>query len=158
MLVNKKGGIFVGQRADQKSWQMPQGGVDRLGETTEDFEKTAWRELGEEVGTQNCKLLGQTKGFYFYDFPGTLFSKWSLWRLRFRGQKQKWFVFLFCGQDSEIDLCSSEHQEFLQWKWVCREELERYTPDFKKEVYAGVVAELWPCVEKALEASDPTEN
>jgi putative (di)nucleoside polyphosphate hydrolase len=168
MLVNKEGKIFVGNRTDKKGWQMPQGGVDRLAlkldghsdahpdsnlgadSKSEDLTKTAWRELGEEVGTQNCQLLGSTKDFYFYDFPKDLLSSWSLWRLRFRGQKQKWFVFLFCGQDTDINLCASPHQEFLEWKWVSKQDLKDYTPPFKKHVYEGVVQELWPCVEAAL--------
>jgi putative (di)nucleoside polyphosphate hydrolase len=137
MLVNKDNKIFVGKRIDStaEAWQMPQGGVDE----GEDTEQAALRELEEEAGTRNAKIIAESKEWHYYDLPDDLIPK--LWGGKYRGQKQKWFCLRFLGEDSEINI-ATEHAEFHQWKWVDIETLPDIIVPFKRDVYAAVVAEF----------------
>jgi len=137
MLLNGQGELFVAQRLDFKSdaWQMPQGGIDK-GETPE---QAAWRELKEETGTDNARLLAESRSWFCYDLPAELAS--TLWRGRFRGQRQKWFVFRFLGRDSEIDI-ATEHPEFSAWKWVPPAQAVTLIVPFKRALYEEVMAEF----------------
>jgi putative (di)nucleoside polyphosphate hydrolase len=139
MLVNTRGHIFVGQRKDrdQDAWQMPQGGVDP-GETTRD---AAIRELWEETGVIE-KLItveAESLGLIAYDLPHELVPK--IWKGRYRGQEQKWFLFRFHGADDDINI-ATEHPEFSEWKWMPKEELVANIVPFKRAVYEQVLAEF----------------
>ena len=139
MLLNTRGHIFVGQRKDrdQDAWQMPQGGVDP-GETTRD---AAIRELWEETGVIE-KLItveAESLGLITYDLPHELVPK--IWKGRYRGQEQKWFLFRFHGADDDINI-ATEHPEFSEWKWMPKEELVANIVPFKRAVYEQVLAEF----------------
>ncbi len=141
LLLNRKGKVFVGQRADVpfEAWQMPQGGIDP-GETPLE---AALRELREEVGTDAVELLAESRVWRSYDLPPELRRR--VWGGRFRGQTQKWFAFRFLGADSDIDVHQPQH-EFTAWRWVDPEQLIREIVPFKRDVYASVVEEfhhLW---------------
>ena len=139
MLTNPRGHVFVGQRIDrdQDAWQMPQGGVDK-GEKTID---AALRELEEEIGvTPNLVTVeGETAGLIRYDLPRELVP--NIWKGRYRGQEQKWFLMRFHGSDDQINL-QTEHPEFSAWKWMPRDELIAAIVPFKRAVYEQVVAEF----------------
>tara|TARA_B000000565_G_C23510461_1_gene271708 strand:- start:24 stop:491 length:468 start_codon:yes stop_codon:yes gene_type:complete len=131
---NKK--IFVGKRIDnQTSWQMPQGGVDN----NEDYEIAAKRELYEETGIQSVRIIQESKAVYTYDLPEYLLGK--IWRGKYMGQKQKWFLMKFLGPDSEINL-NQKYPEFNQWKWVDIDDLPTLIVPFKKELYLSVIQEF----------------
>lgn len=147
MLVNKEGKVFVGKRIDTSSeaWQMPQGGVDEGEATT----TAAFRELHEEVGTQEAVIVAQSADYYYYDLPDELVPK--VWGGKFRGQKQKWFVFLFEGNDSDINI-NTEDPEFCEWKWVDPEELPNVIVPFKKDIYSAILNEFKNVIDKINEA------
>ncbi|MEJ6402836.1 RNA pyrophosphohydrolase [Yoonia sp. 2307UL14-13] len=136
MLANTRGHVFVGQRIDrnQDAWQMPQGGVDP-GEKTLD---AALRELVEETGvTPNLVTIeAETEELIRYDIPHELVP--NIWKGRYRGQEQKWFLMRFHGSDDQINL-QTEHPEFSQWKWLPKEALVDAIVPFKREVYQQVV-------------------
>jgi putative (di)nucleoside polyphosphate hydrolase len=139
MLANTRGHIFVGQRKDndQDAWQMPQGGVDP-GETTLN---AAIRELWEETGVVEklVTLEGESLGLIPYDLPHDLVP--NIWKGKYRGQEQKWFLFRFHGTDEDIDI-ATEHPEFSEWKWMPKEELVANIVPFKRAVYQQVLAEF----------------
>jgi putative (di)nucleoside polyphosphate hydrolase len=139
MMVNKTGYIFVGQRLDnnQDAWQMPQGGID----AGEDPETAAYRELLEETGVnqQNVRFLASSSRWLSYDLPEDLIP--TLWNGKFRGQKQKWFLFKFLGKDGDINI-ATEHPEFSKWKWISKENLLEEIVPFKKSVYENVLKEF----------------
>jgi putative (di)nucleoside polyphosphate hydrolase len=139
MMVNKSGNIFVGQRLDnnQNAWQMPQGGID----AGEDPETAAYRELLEETGVnqQNVRFLASSSRWLSYDLPEDLIP--TLWDGKFRGQKQKWFLFKFLGKDGDINI-ATEHPEFSKWKWISKENLLEEIVPFKKSVYKDVLKEF----------------
>lgn len=139
MLLNADGLVFVAKRIDMisEAWQMPQGGMDD-GETPE---QTAWREMQEELGTDKGKIIAQSKHWYTYDLPTELVPK--IWGGKFRGQRQKWFLMRFLGQDSDINIQTKE-PEFSQWKWVEAEQLCSLIVPFKRELYARVIEEFRP--------------
>ncbi|CAN5240776.1 RNA pyrophosphohydrolase [soil metagenome] len=140
MMVNRDGLVFVGQRIDSKegdAWQMPQGGVD----PGEDAEAAALRELGEETGVKpdHVQLLARTKDELLYDLPDELIGR--LWKGKYRGQRQIWFLARFLGTDADIDIATHE-PEFLEWRWTGAETLADLIVPFKKKIYRAVVAEF----------------
>jgi putative (di)nucleoside polyphosphate hydrolase len=136
VLINREGRIFAGQRIDSPSpaWQMPQGGID-AGETPRE---AAHRELREETGVTRdlVEVLGKTHGWVTYDLPPELLGK--VWGGRYRGQRQKWFLFRFLGQDGDIRI-ATEHPEFSRWAWVGATELVEGIVPFKRAVYDEVI-------------------
>ena len=136
MLLNRDGKVFVGQRFDTtvEAWQMPQGGIDD-GEGAED---AAIRELGEETGVAPDKvaLIAVAPHELFYDLPPDLVGK--VWKGKWRGQRQRWFLFRFLGEDSDVDIATA-HPEFRVWRWIEPEELPRVIVPFKKELYEQVL-------------------
>lgn len=139
MLVNKDGHAFVGQRIDNREgdrWQMPQGGVD----DGEDLDAAMLRELGEETGLSpdDVEIAGRLPGELFYDLPEELQGK--LWKGRYIGQRQVWYLVRCIADDSAIDLNAHDHPEFCDWKWVPRDQLPELIVPFKKDIYRAVVA------------------
>ena len=139
MLINDDGHVFVGQRLDnnQNAWQMPQGGIDG----DEDPQSAAYRELLEETGIEqeNVKFLATSSKWLLYDLPEDLIPK--LWDGKYRGQKQKWFLFKFLGTNKDINI-STENPEFSSWKWIPKENLLEEIVPFKKSVYESVLREF----------------
>ncbi|MGR3455784.1 RNA pyrophosphohydrolase [Pseudooceanicola sp.] len=139
MLANRHGQIWVGQRLDYEgpAWQMPQGGIDR----GEDARAAALRELEEEtgIGANLVAIEAETAGWHAYDLPHDLVPK--LWKGRFRGQEQKWFLMRFRGTDGDVDI-RTEHPEFSEWKWIDSDALLSTIVPFKRSVYEVVLAEL----------------
>ncbi len=139
MLLNPKREVFVGRRLDTRSeaWQMPQGGIDD-GETPE---VAAMRELGEEVGTSKARIVTQGSEWLNYDLPEHLIP--VIWNGKYRGQKQRWFVMEFLGDDSDINI-QTEHPEFIEWKWAKPETLPSLIVPFKQELYRKILDEFSP--------------
>ncbi len=132
-LINARGHVFVAQRIDTKepAWQMPQGGLD-AGESPRE---AALRELHEEIGTDKARIIATTRKWLRYDLPEDLQSK--VWKGRYRGQEQKWFLMEFTGTDADINI-ETEHPEFSSWKWIPFSHLPRVIVGFKKEIYFQV--------------------
>ncbi len=141
MLVNHTGQVFVGQRMDStlEAWQMPQGGID----PGEDALTAAVRELGEETGiaADKVELIAAADGDFTYDLPPELIGK--VWKGRWRGQTQRWFLFRFLGEDGDIDIATA-HQEFRAWRWIEPDDLPRLIVPFKRALYEAVLAAFRP--------------
>ena len=137
VLLNNENKIFVGRRIDNPadSWQMPQGGVDE----NENFLQAAKRELQEETSIKTVKIIKELNEWLSYDLPESLLGK--LWKGKYRGQKQKWFIMRFEGNYKEIDV-KTKDPEFLDWKWVDCSELPRIAVSFKTNVYKKIEEEL----------------
>lgn len=137
MLLNREGKVFVAKRIDMTSeaWQMPQGGIDE----GEDVRAAALRELKEEIGTDNATILAESDDWYTYDLPDHLVP--IIWKGRYRGQMQKWFVLRLNGDDSQINI-TGEHAEFSEWKWTQIESLPDVIVPFKRELYVALVQEF----------------
>lgn len=140
MLANRDGKVFVGKRIDSPendNWQMPQGGIDE----GEDPQAAMLRELQEETGIspELVDVIARSSQEYFYDLPEEMIGK--LWKGKWRGQRQWWFLLRFKGEDSDINIATA-HQEFSVWRWVEPETVPGLIVPFKKRIYEGVVAEF----------------
>ena len=130
IVLNKDNKVFVAKRIDNPKnfWQMPQGGVDE----GEDFLKAAYRELEEETSIKNADLIKELDGMITYELPERLLG--IIWKGKYRGQKQKWFVMKFVGEDKEINI-KTKNPEFLDWKWIELDQITEVVVDFKLHVY-----------------------
>ena len=137
IVLNNNNQVFVGKRKDNPGdkWQMPQGGVDK----GEDFITAMRRELIEETSIKNIKILKEIQNMYQYELPKNLVG--IIWKGKFRGQRQKWFITKFLGKDDEINL-DTQHPEFIDWKWIDPQELPKVIVDFKKELYLNLLKEI----------------
>ena len=137
VLLNKENKVFVAKRIDNPKnfWQMPQGGIDK----GEDFYTAALRELKEETSITSIKLIKEIEGNFTYILPDNLIG--IIWKGKFRGQKQKWFIMRFTGDKSEINI-KTKHPEFLDWKWIDLENLTEIAVPFKLEVYKKLTPEI----------------
>ena len=130
IVLNKKNKVFVAKRIDNPGnfWQMPQGGID----DGEDFLTAAYRELNEETSIKNVELIKELNGTLTYELPNNLLG--IIWKGKYKGQKQKWFLMRFLGKDEEINIKTNK-PEFSEWKWIEIEELTDLVVDFKLHVY-----------------------
>ena len=130
IVLNKENKVFVGKRRDNPTnkWQMPQGGVDH----GENLVNAMKRELKEETSIRSIEILKELEGWTEYELPNYLLGK--IWRGKYRGQKQKWFIVRFLGKDEEINL-KTTHPEFIEWQWLDIENLPSVIVHFKKKVY-----------------------
>ena len=137
VVLNNKNQVFVGKRKDNPGdkWQMPQGGVDK----GESYINAMKRELFEETSIKNIKILKEIERIYEYELPDNLLG--IIWKGKFRGQKQKWFITKFLGEDSEINL-NTKHPEFIDWKWIEPKLLPKVIVNFKKDLYLNLLAEI----------------
>ncbi|WP_326524491.1 RNA pyrophosphohydrolase [Sphingomonas sp.] len=137
MIVNRDGRVFVGQRLDStlEAWQMPQGGIDE----GEDALAAAIREVGEETGIAPAllTLIAEAAEELRYDLPAELVGK--LWKGKWRGQRQRWFLFAFTGEDSDVNIATA-HPEFRAWKWADPAQLPAMIVPFKRDLYRAVLA------------------
>ena len=133
VVLNKENKIFVAKRIDNPGnfWQMPQGGTNE----EEDYLKAAFRELEEETSIKNVELIQELDGFISYELPKKLLG--IIWKGKYRGQKQKWFLMRFLGTDDEINI-KTHNPEFLDWKWIDLEKITDVVVEFKLEVYKEV--------------------
>ena len=137
ILLNNKNQVFVGKRKDNptNNWQMPQGGV----ENGENFITAMNRELYEETSIKNIKIIKEIEHMYEYELPKNLIG--IIWKGKFRGQKQKWFVAKFTGNENEINL-NTKQPEFIEWKWINIEMLPSVIVEFKKDLYLNLLKEI----------------
>ena len=137
IVLNKNNEIFVAKRIDNPKnyWQMPQGGVNH----GEDFLAAAYRELEEETSITNVKLISELEGYTEYNLPDNLLG--IIWKGKYRGQKQKWFLMRHLGNDSEINL-KTKKPEFLDWKWVDLKDITALVVNFKLQVYQKIQSQV----------------
>lgn len=146
LLLNANRHVFVGHRIDTKSeaWQMPQGGID-WGESPQE---AVLRELWEETGVtkEKVRIIRESEDWFHYDLPDHLAD--TLWRGRYRGQKQKWFAMEFLGEDKDINI-QTDRPEFCEWKWADPFTLPEIIVPFKRDLYAAIVRDFEPIFKKA---------
>ena len=137
IVLNKENKVFVGRRIDNpvNNWQMPQGGVNK----SEPLLEAMKRELQEETDIKNIKILKELDHWFQYELPNELVGK--IWKGRFRGQKQKWFIVKFLGEDEEINI-KTKNPEFIEWKWIDFKKLPEVIVYFKKELYKNLVSNI----------------
>ena len=137
IVLNKQNKIFVGKRKDNPGdkWQMPQGGVDE----GEDYITAMKRELLEETSIQNIEIIKEIDKIYQYELPENLIG--IIWKGKYRGQKQKWFITRFLGEEKEINL-NTKHAEFIDWKWIEPKLLPEVIVNFKKDLYLNLLKEI----------------
>ena len=138
ILLNNENKIFVGKRIDNQKgnyWQMPQGGIEK----NENFFQAAMRELEEETGIKTVELVKEFDNWLTYDLPKNLLGK--VWKGRYRGQKQKWYIMRFLGSDAAVNI-QTETPEFSAWKWISPNALVENIVPFKKSVYQKVLNEF----------------
>ena len=130
VVLNKDNKVFVAKRIDNPKdfWQMPQGGVDK----DEDFLKAAYRELEEETSMRSVELIKELDGTITYELPDRLLG--IIWKGKYKGQKQKWFLMKFIGEEKEINI-KTKNPEFLDWKWINLDQITEVVVDFKLHVY-----------------------
>ena len=137
IVLNKNNHVFVGKRKDNPGdkWQMPQGGVD----DGEDYLTAMERELFEETSIKNIKIIKEIEKLQEYELPENLVG--IIWKGKFKGQVQKWFITRFLGQDEEINL-KTKQPEFIEWKWIDPKELPEVIVDFKRDLYLNLLKEI----------------
>ena len=137
IVLNKDNQVFVGKRIDNSGnkWQMPQGGVDK----GEDYISAMKRELIEETSIKNIKIIKEINKNFEYVLPNNLVG--VIWKGRFKGQKQRWFITRFLGEENEINL-NTKHPEFMEWKWIEPKNLPEIIVDFKKALYLELLKEI----------------
>tara|TARA_B000000557_G_C20772531_1_gene442546 strand:+ start:512 stop:982 length:471 start_codon:yes stop_codon:yes gene_type:complete len=137
IVLNKDNQVFVGKRIDNpgNKWQMPQGGVDK----GEDYISAMKRELIEETSIKNIKIIKEINKNFEYVLPNNLVG--VIWKGRFKGQKQRWFITRFLGEENEINL-NTKHPEFREWKWIEPKNLPEIIVDFKKALYLELLKEI----------------
>ena len=137
VVLNNQNKVFVGKRKDNPvdKWQMPQGGVD----DGEDYLSAMKRELFEETSIKSIEVLEEIERFFEYELPKNLIG--IIWKGKFRGQKQKWFITKFVGKEKEINL-NTKNPEFIEWKWKIPEELPNVIVDFKKKIYLDLLKDI----------------
>tara|TARA_Y100001935_G_scaffold243561_1_gene235097 strand:+ start:275 stop:745 length:471 start_codon:yes stop_codon:yes gene_type:complete len=137
VVLNNQNKVFVGKRKDNPvdKWQMPQGGVD----DGEDYLSAMKRELFEETSIKSIEVLEEIERFFEYELPENLIG--IIWKGKFRGQKQKWFITKFVGKEKEINL-KTKNPEFIEWKWILPEELPNVIVDFKKKIYLDLLKDI----------------
>ena len=133
VVLNRDNKVFVAKRIDNPKnfWQMPQGGVDK----DEDYLSAAYRELEEETSIKSVELISELDGLITYDLPDHLLG--IIWKGRYKGQTQKWYLMRFTGNDEEINI-KTKHPEFLEWKWVELDQITDLVVKFKLELYKEV--------------------
>ncbi len=134
IILNNQNKIFVGKRKDNPvdKWQMPQGGIDQ----GEDHLTAMKRELYEETSIKSIEVIKELEGYYEYMLPKNLVG--VIWKGKFKGQRQKWFVTKFIGNEKEINL-NTKNPEFIEWKWIIADELPNVIVNFKKEMYQKIL-------------------
>ena len=137
IVLNKNNDVFVGKRKDNPidKWQMPQGGIDK----NEQPIQAMYRELLEETNIKSVKILKEIEKTFVYELPPNLLGK--IWKGKFRGQKQRWFIVRFFGDENEINL-ETQNPEFIEWKWINFKLLPNVIVDFKKNVYDNLTHEI----------------
>ena len=137
IVLNENNKVFVGRRKDNpvNKWQMPQGGIDK----NEKPLNAMKRELAEETSITKIKVLKEIDNWLEYELPPNLLGK--IWKGKYRGQKQKWFIVKFVGKEDEINL-NTKNPEFIEWKWIDYNLLTDVIVDFKKDVYKRLITEL----------------
>ena len=137
IILNNQNKVFVGKRKDNpvNKWQMPQGGLDH----GESYLSAMKRELYEETSIKSVKVLKELDGFFEYELPKNLVG--IIWKGKFRGQRQKWFISKFIGNEKEINIQTSK-PEFIQWKWINPDELPHVIVDFKKKMYVNLLENI----------------
>ena len=134
IILNNENKVFVGKRKDNpvNKWQMPQGGVEK----GESYLSAMKRELYEETSIKSIDILREIDGFFEYELPKNLVG--IIWKGKFRGQKQKWFIAKFIGDENEINL-QTKNPEFIEWKWIIPDDLPKTIVDFKKKMYVELL-------------------